>query len=1413
MASLDIPGSKLARRLSRSIQSLWRRQEESPDDDPERTSARLSDSPQIPATAKLIIVRNKEDSAPNLLLNIDRFSSPGELWAFALVGIVLQFGVLLYSGFITYHPAVMFQKGGLPIEPYAYPCTAIGTVLLVGGLLICSHVVESSTRESFYRPKQCEARMVYLQKAGTAADQYFGSFAIFAKEGKSVIATSRREPIGPVHEFKTVLGTLITLLGFVVQFVGLRSMHWSATIAQLGATIIMTVVRAWVRRDLSSRPIARKLSPGLELDWLATKLALRFFPGLPDTESDEKTASLSQPHERASHRPTQKTRDADSRGTRVSNTDWLELLRKGKETGATDAHEAQNWIPKVIGPSDTPGSETLAASTAHHAVRLRKGLADLAPWPRSFSAEARAVATAIEGTLKFLDSLSAFSPPAETVHAYSKTENGHKTGSDLEPKKDTETGNDDVLGATFKWHVETVRQGKVFLTARKQPNGRWKAPETDIEALLSLWNYGAHAHEPKSKQAKTIRPEEKTFTKVDPGPQRILRLLGVNSARLRRDLRWWVPNETLKVMAASRIRNPTGAAADSNVDSDYYHGAIGCDPRQRSPGWTEMLHYRTMELQRPFDTAVGGEHEDILLATVSDQPTRVLFSQHLFTSFMWALARQLRRPIPGMANVQATDLSQPSSPFPWQQFTLQNPHLSRMAQDIHATGLGSLEDIYLCIIPPLSLARRLPRTDSVVDWVSRRVVRPSLTWQPRDAVEAFVWMLATFPNGDPVEPHVAPSAVSLLLLLVHKRITQKQLEVSQDSHINRLERLKEELGSKAKVAHTTRHSLAVARERGPAWISEAARATMVALGLPSSPAEYPPQISAVLEGKSPHENPPAQHPRNGTRDAFGRTPLHYATISEARWWFVILSSGPMLNAQDRLGWTPLHFASSHEAGRSRVHRLIELGADVDLRTQDGLTPLHCAAMAGEAGSVVELINAGADVDGLDSSRNTALHWAALNGHDEVVDCLLPLTNPVLRTTKGRTALHLAALGAKVTDTQLRKMLDRGYDPVTKDRDGHVALHYAAWTGYESGVVVLSGEGDALLDAEDARGMRPADLAASRGHPELARRLLVGEGGDVEALRRRCGHQDRSGATILHHAAAGDCDTLLSFLISEGGMDPSAANTSDEMTALHYAAESGSMAALKYLVESRAGQDVTAERDTHHYTALHFAAEAGHKDCVLYLASQLPQGVTGWPVDDSSRTPLHLAAGRFGNVEVLRILLEKGCPVGQEDEEGLTALHCVADTGDTAMAKLLLEWKPQGAPIRALTKLGNEALFYAAYRGHLEMTKLLVDHGANIHCRNSDGRTPFLVTAEGELKGCGPTWYFDGIKPTVADMERQVEVLQFLVAAGADPNAVDHQGRNARVLCSRGAYDTYMEDKVERTRGPVGMYLDALLMLS
>ena len=91
----------------------------------------------------------EDGSAPNISLNLHRSNRAEELYAAALCGTVLQFGMLVFCGFSVYHQefSQRFPKNGRPVGAYAFPIMALGTILLMVGMLICSAVVEKSTEE------------------------------------------------------------------------------------------------------------------------------------------------------------------------------------------------------------------------------------------------------------------------------------------------------------------------------------------------------------------------------------------------------------------------------------------------------------------------------------------------------------------------------------------------------------------------------------------------------------------------------------------------------------------------------------------------------------------------------------------------------------------------------------------------------------------------------------------------------------------------------------------------------------------------------------------------------------------------------------------------------------------------------------------------------------------------------------------------------------------------------------------------------------------------------------------------------------------------------------------------------------------------------------------------------------------
>lgn len=219
----------------------------------------------------------------------------------AICGLILQVGVLVYSGIAAKYLTFRLLKNGNPVADYAYPCTAAGTLILVLGMLICAYVVESSTLESRYRPAAGKsARVIWLQRSGTVNNQVFESFAISPNNVQALITASERAPRRKlkalrlraseetntkqselaqskktrrerfleieVEEVMAVTGSTVSLCGFIMQFIGLRGSHWSAPVAQLGATIAMAILRVCVRRNLAKSPACQPLLQGHEMD-------------------------------------------------------------------------------------------------------------------------------------------------------------------------------------------------------------------------------------------------------------------------------------------------------------------------------------------------------------------------------------------------------------------------------------------------------------------------------------------------------------------------------------------------------------------------------------------------------------------------------------------------------------------------------------------------------------------------------------------------------------------------------------------------------------------------------------------------------------------------------------------------------------------------------------------------------------------------------------------------------------------------------------------------------------------------------------------------------------------------------------------------------------------------------------------
>jgi hypothetical protein len=107
----------------------------------------------------------------------------------------INFGVLIFFGFLTEYKTFQFEKDGTPIESYAMPTAVADTSICNLGLLVCAHSVDKSNTEEIFEvvaKDSATVAMVWLQKEKNASQQHFDPAAIYPTVVRHRACTSKR---------------------------------------------------------------------------------------------------------------------------------------------------------------------------------------------------------------------------------------------------------------------------------------------------------------------------------------------------------------------------------------------------------------------------------------------------------------------------------------------------------------------------------------------------------------------------------------------------------------------------------------------------------------------------------------------------------------------------------------------------------------------------------------------------------------------------------------------------------------------------------------------------------------------------------------------------------------------------------------------------------------------------------------------------------------------------------------------------------------------------------------------------------------------------------------------------------------------------------------------------------------------
>ena len=140
-----------------------------------------------------------------------------------------------------------------------------------------------------------------------------------------------------------------------------------------------------------------------------------------------------------------------------------------------------------------------------------------------------------------------------------------------------------------------------------------------------------------------------------------------------------------------------------------------------------------------------------------------------------------------------------------------------------------------------------------------------------------------------------------------------------------------------------------------------------------------------------------------------------------------------INAQGDMGWPMLVYVCRGDNGEhpEEILRLLELGADIDVRNYKGKTALHCAAKAGFLSVIDLLMEKGATIDAPDNNGETALFEAIRStikdGEKQraAIEALLVRgANPNFKNEKGLTPLQIAKRMRRVDARKIVELLRR-----------------------------------------------------------------------------------------------------------------------------------------------------------------------------------------------------------------------------------------------------------------------------------------------------------------------------------------------------------------------------------------------------
>ena len=399
------------------------------------------------------------------------------------------------------------------------------------------------------------------------------------------------------------------------------------------------------------------------------------------------------------------------------------------------------------------------------------------------------------------------------------------------------------------------------------------------------------------------------------------------------------------------------------------------------------------------------------------------------------------------------------------------------------------------------------------------------------------------------------------------------------------------------------------------------------------------------------------------------------------------------------------------------------------------------------------------------------------------------------------------------------LVNEGADVNMAYPDGATALHWAAHWGAKDLADRLLSEG-AAVDAVNELGITPIAIACRNGSEAMVETLLRA---DANAFA-----VEPSGETVLMSCSRTGLLGAVEKLLAAGA-EPNSLETNSGQSALMWAAAEGHTGVVDLLIG--AGADVNAS-SSGSFTPLMFSARSGALQIARLL---LDAGADVNATTDEGLSPLLVATASLDAItgsdyrlvvdesehqDLGILLIDHGADVNQSDQYGMTALHYAVEMDKPRLLKKLLErgadpnaQLTEGLPFRRGDYVGRgeydgASPFWLATRlGNVDMMRELLSAGANPELPQAWGVTPTMVASgvtQTDSRIVSEDKLIKALELLVLEIGTDIhsvdrsgqtavhgaanvsgnEIIKFLVAQGADPEAVDNRGRTPHDVAMR-----------------------------